>query len=286
MNPLPAQLTGFVYMNPSGLPVVGAKVYTSTSLYTYSTGPNGAYSLNIFPGGSYSVFAVKDGFDTYTVPAQTYTPPTGYTTNIGLLENVNPPSQPFTAALNSGQTAVNLNWGMPVGKYQLIYDDGIEDAFAVWQAEGNLDAVKFTPVGYPATLLGCMINIGKSTDYTLPGHPVTFQVEVCKDDGTGGMPGTVLFTFANFTVTSTIFGWYDYPVFFGTGVQIASGSFYIVTKQIGAFPNAAGIAVDTTTNQLRSFQKFVTGSGPWVPAQGNFLIRAHMQGSNGPLMER
>jgi hypothetical protein len=284
MNPLPALLSGVVTNGTTGVPVVGAKVQSSATNFSYSVGPNGAYSLSIFPAYTGTVWVTKDGFDMYQIATNTYTPPTTYAMNVGILETTNPPSQPFTAALNTGQTAVNLNWGIPQGKYQLIYDDGIEDAFTIWQAEGNLDAVKFTPVGYPATLLGCMINIGKSNDYILPGHPVTFKVGVFDASGPGGMPGTQIAPYTDFVVTATTFGWYDYPAYFGTGIPITSGSFYIVTKQVGAFPNAAGIAMDTTANQLRSFQKFVTGNGPWVPAGGNLMIRAHMFGSGGPLL--
>jgi hypothetical protein len=284
MNPLPAYLSGVVTNGTTGAPVVGAKVQSSATNFTYSTGPNGAYSLSIFPAYTGTVWVNKDGFDMYQIATNTYTPPTNYAMNVGLLETTNPPAQPFTAALNSGQTAVNLNWGIPQGKYQLIYDDGIEDAFAVWQAEGNLDAVKITPVGYPATLLGCMINIGKSSDYILPGHPVTFKVGVFDATGPGGMPGTQIAPYTDFVVSATTFGWYDYPAYWGSGIVINSGSVYIVTKQVGAFPNAAGIAMDTTSNQLRSFQKFVTGNGPWVPAGGNLEIRAHMMGSGGPLL--
>jgi hypothetical protein len=166
----------------------------------------------------------------------------------------------------------------------LLYDDGIEDAFAIWQAAGNLDAVKFTPPNYPATLKGCMIDIGKSSDYILPGHPVTFKVGVFDASGSGGMPGNIIVPYGDFVVSSTVFGWYDYPAQFGAGVTINSGSFYIVTKQVGDFPNAAGIALDTTSNQLRSFQKFVSGNGPWLPAGGNLMIRAHMTGAGGPFL--
>ena len=54
--------------------------------------------------------------------------------------------------------------------------------------------------------------------------------------------------------------------------------------QGGNAPDAAGIAVDETAPQLRSYARFVTGSGPWVPAGGNFMMRALINGSGGPLL--
>ena len=53
--------------------------------------------------------------------------------------------------------------------------------------------------------------------------------------------------------------------------------------QGGNSPNAAGVAVDETAPQLRSYARFATGGGPWVPASGNFMIRAILSGTGGPL---
>ncbi len=286
MDPIPAILTGIVTNAATGAPVVGAKVRGvsgSVTVTTYSTGPTGAYSLKVFPGGSYTVTVSKPGFDDLPIGTFTLTPPNTTTQNAALLEKTNAPLN-LLAALNTGQTAVNLTWGLPQGDYLSIYDDGIPEGFAIWEIEGNLDATKFTPVGYPAVVKGCMINIGKNTDYTGGGHPVSFKVGIFDATGTGGTPGTQIGSYYDFTVPANTYGWIEAPTVFGTGVTINSGSFYIVTKQVGAYPNAAGIAIDTTTQQMRSYQRFITGGAPWVPASGNFLIRAFMYGSGGPLL--
>jgi hypothetical protein len=55
-------------------------------------------------------------------------------------------------------------------------------------------------------------------------------------------------------------------------------------KQGGIPPHAAGIGVDLTNTQLRSYSKFVTGGAPWIPAAGNFMMRAIMQGTGGPML--
>ena len=53
--------------------------------------------------------------------------------------------------------------------------------------------------------------------------------------------------------------------------------------QGGNAPNAAGIAIDKTNTALRSYQRFITGGAPWLPADGNFMIRAIVSGTGGPL---
>src|ERR1035438_6407941 len=54
MNPHEAMLTGFVTNAGTGAPLVGAKVAQGTlnTNFTYSTGPNGAYTLTIFPAAT------------------------------------------------------------------------------------------------------------------------------------------------------------------------------------------------------------------------------------------
>ena len=69
------------------------------------------------------------------------------------------------AALNTGATAVDVTWGLPKGNYEQIFDDGIAENFTVWATAGNRNAVKFTPVGYPATVLGGKVNIGTVNNY-------------------------------------------------------------------------------------------------------------------------
>ena len=101
----------------------------------------------------------------------------------------------------------------------------------------------------------------------------------CKADGPGGVPGTIL---DSVVVTATDFGWADFS--FAAPLTINSGDFYLVMKQGGIPPHAAGIGVDLTNTQLRSYSKFVAGGGPWVPAAGNFMMRAIVQGTGGPML--
>jgi hypothetical protein len=279
LDPIPGVLAGIVTNASTGAPIIGAKIQASNPPYNstaYSV-TGGAYTLNVYPVGTFPVTCSKTGFDNGN---GSFTFVQGNTLNqdFALLENTNPPTD-VVAVLNSAQTAANISWGLPFGNYEILYDDGIPENFAVWAVSGNQNAVKFTPVGYPATVYGGKVNIGTINDYPAGSNPlVPFKMAVYDDDGAGGLPGTALDTV---DVTPTAFGWVEFTL---PSITVTSGSFYLVMIQGGNAPDAAGIAVDETNSQLHSYARFVTGSGPWVPASGNFLMRALVTGSGGPLL--
>jgi hypothetical protein len=281
LDPIPAVLSGVVTNAVTGNPIVGAKVQVNPPAgpSTLSTA-GGNYTLNVYPvGGPWNATASKAGFDDLTAGPFTFVAGNTINQNYSLLENTNPPTN-VVATLNGASTAVDVTWGLPKGNYEQLYDDGIAENWTVWAIAGNLNAVKFTPVGYPALVLGGKVNIGTVNNYPAGSNPlVPFQIAVYDASGTGGLPGVALDTF---DVIPTAFGWVNFT--FPTAVTITSGSFYLVMIQGGNAPDAAGIAIDETNPQLRSYAKFQTGGGPWVPAGGNFLLRALMNGSGGPLL--
>ncbi|MDP1623161.1 MAG: RHS repeat-associated core domain-containing protein [Bacteroidales bacterium] len=159
---------------------------------------------------------------------------------------------------------------------ELKYDDGGQEDFFVWATPDNLYAVRFTPAKYPATILGCSINIGTVANYPthIPNTALSlFEVLIFDDKGSGGSPGVILKGPFTVSVPLNTYGWIDRQYLFGSGLAIGSGSFYIVMKQVGKPPDAPGIAMDTDTNRYRSYSRFVPGN-PWVPASGNLMIRA------------
>ena len=284
MNPMPAVLSGIVTNCANGNSVVGVKVvlYGAGNIYTYSVN-GGHYTLNLFPGGTFPATFTKVGFGDSTITAITVSPPDTTTLNICLNGNTPPPSPTipgtslFTAALNAGQTAVNLNWGLPVDDMVLIYDDGIQDNFAIWATGGgnNLNAMKFTPISYPAIVKGFYVNIGTAVNY-LTGNAFS-PVQMAIYSEAGGLPGAQLS--APVTITPTVYGWTQAN--FDAPVTLTSGNFFIVMIQLGNAASSPGIAIDTTIQQLRSYSKF--GASPWLPGPGNFMIRAIVNGSGGPL---
>ncbi len=281
MFPIPGILTGIVTNCANGNPVVGAKVTWGT-FYTYSVA-GGVYSMNIYTAGSNALQASKEGFNLYnqnavavTVPA-----PPNTTVNICMSEDTPPPTQPFTAVLNAGQTAVNLNWLLPNDDMVLIYDDGIQDNFAIWATGAglNMNAMKFTPISYPTQVKGFYFNIGTAANYPAGSNPFS-PVQMAIWSEVGGLPGVQLSAPTTYTPTVGVYGWLKAN--FTAPVNILSGNFFIVMIQLGNSTASPGIAIDTTVQQLRSYSKF--GSTPWIPGPGNYMIRAIVNGTGGPLL--
>jgi len=276
MLPIPAVLSGMITDCANNAPIIGAKIVINGQT-GYSTA-GGLYSIPIYNNGNFPATITKAGFMDTTTVNQTMTSGVTTTLNICLRESINTPNTPFTAALNSGNTAVNLNWGVPTGKYELLYDDGKQDTNTVWASANNLNAVKFTPIAYPVSVIGGSVDIGESYSYpngTTLASLVPFTMQVYDATGTGGAPGAAMGT--PVTITPANFGWNAFTI---SGVNITSGNFWLVMKQVGTPPTACRLAVDTSSNSLRSWQKY--GTGPWLPASGNFMIRAIANGPGGP----
>jgi hypothetical protein len=260
LSPPAATLTGTITNCVTGVPIEGAKVAIGTN-FTYSNAA-GNYTLQVFPGGTFTVTVSMTGYSTLTSSPVTLTPPQTTVLNI-LLKPALPMPSPVTAALNSGQTAVDISWSPPNQSNEIAYDDGSGEQCIQYLTTGSSSAVRFTPCGYPAIIKACKVHVCGTVSTLTP-----FDVILYKDDGPGGTPGTVLA--GPVTLTPTAIGWLTGNL--SSPITLNSGSFFIAVIQTGSYPNCSGISQDTTVNQLQSFEK--TGAGPWVPAGGNFMIRA------------
>jgi len=268
---------GVVTDASTGLPVIGATITIAGTPWTMSVF-GGVYLTPQLPlFGVQTIEIGKTGYEDF-VTTITLVPETTKTVDAALLPTAYPPG-PLIATLNgTPATAVNLSWSSPVGMYQLIYDDGIQDTLAVCDSAGNLNAVKFTPLEWPAGVTGGKVNLGLAADYPSNAPPLTpFTMVVYLADGSGGLPGTPV---DSTDVTPVGFGWASFV--FASPATINSGDFYLVMKQGGIPPHAAGIGIDTTANQSRSFSRDVAVGGAWIPYPGNFMIRAIVQGPGGP----
>ena len=275
LAPQPADLTGIVKNGVDGIPIFGAKVKAGN--FTGYSLEDGTYSLTVMPSGSYTVTCSKPGWDQVSSTVIINFPYTNRDFN--LFETARP-MRNLTATLNTGATAVDLAWLRPTGFYEIIYDDGIQENFTVWATGGNFNALKFTPLMYPASVMGGRVNIGTAMDYpggNLPTAP--FQMAVYDATGANGYPGQQIGTLVDVAVDN--FGWIEFM--FPTAISIPSGNFYLVMIQGGNPPAAAGIGIDESDPQLRSYSRFITGGGPWLPAADNFMMRAIVAGSGGPL---
>ena len=274
----PATLTGTVTNNFNGNPIIGARITVGNN-YTYSVN-GGSYNLVISPVGTYPVTFSKPGFENHISDPVSFQPSGTYSMNFSLLESRNPPGTTTVHLDTSGIfPKIPIQWEVPHGVYDLLYDDGIQDNFTVWGSQGNLNAVRITPLSYPVKVTGGMVNIGNSSNYPAGSNPfVPFQISVYDASGPGGKPGSIIS--GPVVVIPTTLGWLDFTL--PDPPVVNSGNFYIVMTQGGNAPNAAGLAIDETTPQYRSYFRFVTGSGNWLPASGNFMIRALLDGPGGP----
>jgi hypothetical protein len=259
--PVPATLTGFITNCVTGEPVEGVKVAFDLATSTYSNAA-GIYELHVFPLLTGSVSFSKSGFNSFEGPGMNVLAGTTTTLNVQLKPELSVTAH-VMASLNGTQTVANISWDPATDMVNLLHDDGIPEQCSQTMVPGTLSAVKFTPCGYPATILSCRVYLCGT-----PANFAPFNVYLYNDDGPGGMPGTTLAGPFPDPVLSP--GWNE--IAFPVPVDLATGSFYIVMEQGGIYPNCAGLAVDTTANQFESFLK--PGTGPWVPAGGNFLIRA------------
>ncbi len=272
-----ATLTGVITNALTGTGIVGVRITVNGNV-TYSVS-SGVYSLTVEPAGTYPVSCAKTGFDLHQSSPINFQQGATVIYNIVLQENTNPAGN-VLSALNAGTQSVDVNWSVPVGAYELLYDDGMQDNFTVWAIQGNMNGVKFTPPAYPAVVKGGSVNIGTASNYPSGSNPlVPFQISVYKADGIAGMPGTLIG--GPFDIVPLHYGWVEFS--FPASVQVTGGSFYLVMIQGGNAPNAAGIAVDETFPVLRSVQRFATGGGSWIPAGGNFMMRAIAEGTGGPV---
>lgn len=277
LEPIPAYCAGVVFNNDTGEPIVGAKIEAGGAT-TYSVA-GGAYLLSIYPPGTFIVTAEKAGFVDFSAGPYVFTQNVTHALDIGMLRETNPPRN-VVATLNTGATAVDINWLAPMGMYEIRYDDGICDNWTVWGTGGNMNAVKFTPLSYPVHITAGKVHIGTEENYPAGANPfIPFEIAIYDDSGPAGMPGQPIGD--PITVTPTDYGWLEF--FFTPWATISSGNFYLVMIQGGNSPNAAGICIDETDPQLRSYARYVTGGGPWIPASGNFMMRCVVQGEGGPL---
>ena len=148
-----------------------------------------------------------------------------------------------------------VTWQAGQSIYYQIYDDGGIEDFALWQDAGSLNAVRFTPPGYPVQIVGARFNVG---DGSFPGPFLGSGFTVCvfDDDGPDGLPGTLL---DSVPVTVNNYHWVEAH---GLSAVITSGDYYIAMLQTAAPPAAAPLGVDMSLPTYnRSYSKFQTIPG-------------------------
>lgn len=168
-------------------------------------------------------------------------------------------------------SAAYINWSLPSGEEEIIYDDGIAEDYFSWNSANNESAVRITPAYYPAKLTGGSVYVG---DGSYPGAYWLYRefAMLIYGEGTGGLPGNLLDSIGVLIYHA---GWITFK---GLDVQIDSGDIFISMKQINPFPYTAPLGIDNTMPlEGRSYQR--SGVDPWsLSAYQDFMIRAIVDG--------
>ncbi len=271
----PATLYGVVTDCNSGAGIGGVDIT--------AVGANGTFMSSTDENGNYQFYVDEDTYD-ITFAKVGYEPSqvTGVFAAQGAMTEANASlcETPYAvsgvvADPNQDDTECLITWNIPVGPYELSYDDGVANDYVSWNAPGNAVAVKFTPAGYPATVIGGRVYVGDGSFPVGANFLGTqFAMGVFAADGANGMPGTMLDSI-NVDVNN-----YQWVNFEGMNAVLTSGDFYLVMWQLGFAPNAAPVGVDTDLpTAYRSYVKY--GSNDWtVSPYQDLMIRATVDGVN------
>ena len=239
------------------------------------TDEEGEYTLYVDPG-SYDVSFEKIGFQTYVEQDTLALPGIVTPLDAELWEAAYPPSFVY-AEVNETDTECVVTWGDGMGPYEIAYDDGSAENYTAWALPGNMNAVKFTPASYPATVIGGKFYVG---DGSFPNNNTgflgtTFGAMIKDDDGPNGLPGTTL---DSISVTVSNYGW---VVFTGLEAEIEDGNFYLVMVQGTVSPNCAPIGIDETIPSLyRSYSRNISAGGAWgLSPYQDMMMRAIVFGT-------
>ena len=158
----PATLYGVVTDCDDGFPVSNVTVTATNTatddVYTGETDATGNYEFNV-DEGTYDINFFKLSYlptDVNDIYA-----PAGTMTEVNACVVENPyPVQWVVADPNEADNACMVTWSLPMGPYEIIYDDGSAENYFAWVQAGGAVAVKFTPAGYPASVVGGRLYVG------------------------------------------------------------------------------------------------------------------------------
>ncbi len=238
------------------------------------SGSDGSYLLYVNEG-HYDVVFKKVGFQSFIVEDTFSQSNDTSMINVTLAEFPDPPEM-VLASVVSDDSECLVEWDPPSGSYEILYDDGKEEELALWAEPGGENAVKFTPEGYPATVIGGKLYVGNGSFPAGNWLGSPLSVKIYDDDGPNGFPGTLLDEI-NITVDN-----YEWIEFWELEANIGEGDFYISMKQEQAAP-AAPLGVDYSHPVVyRSFSRMPEGE--WTSSvYQDFMLRAYVQGPSNDI---
>lgn len=267
---------GIVTSGESGPPIANVTVKTIGLIQkTTLTDLSGSYEI-LIDIGNYDVEFSIIGYDTVIVLD------TAVIVSVMTEINISMPEIPYSvtdvvATPNSATATCLINWQLPTGPYEIIYDDGEADDYAIWAMSGGAVAARFTPVGYPGLVLGGRIYVGDGS-FPSGGNFLgsNMEISIMDDDGTNGLPGTII---DNAIISVNNYGWVD---FYGSfNIEFQEGDFYITMKQLGSASNSAPIGIDTDMPTVYKSYAKLPDSDIWsISPYQDFMIRAYVNGPN------
>ncbi len=260
---LGSHLSGVVTDLVTAAPLVAATVQVGT--FSTMTNDTGYYSLYT-NAGTYPVTFSKIGYQTQTISGIVLPDGGSVTLNAQLTEFPYPPACAF-ASVNMEDTQCTISWCPPTAPYEMLYDDGTAENAAAWILPGNMNAVKFTPQGYPATITGARFYIDAGYSVVLPGSTLK---AVVYDADVAGLPGILL---DSTTIALNAPGWVDVN---GLNATLSTGDFFIAMVQTMPSPNCPYLGVDETLpTAYKSYSRNISNGGAWaVSPYQDFMIRA------------
>jgi len=279
-----SEIAGTVTDYVTGDPIEGANIeimgmWDEEELeYSVSTDADGYYSQELpVTLDGYDVTASASGY--VAITEEDVMPAAAVTEVVDFAMGEFPiPASNVVAVSNDDETVATVTWDTPSGfpSYEIIYDDGIATNATAWNPgfEGNMNALKFTPSGYPCTINEVMVHIW---DGTWPAGDVfnPMEVVILDDDGSGGMPGTEL---GSIEVTPTSANWVTVDLS-SLNVTISDGEFYIANRQISVYPDCPPTGIAEGTPQNRSYS--YTGGAWGTATYDSFMFRATVSGPQG-----
>jgi hypothetical protein len=139
-----------------------------------------------------------------------------------------------------------------------------DNDYLYYVSSENKRAMRFTPASYPAKVETAMFFF-----YNPTGSTSDVNVVLYDDNGTDGLPGTVLF---QKTLTWVPTGWITIGI---TGVTIASGDFYIALEKNDT---SQYLFVDANTNPTQ--RSYWHNGSEWAVSAHTVYIRANVRGND------
>ncbi|MBK7213007.1 MAG: carboxypeptidase regulatory-like domain-containing protein [Bacteroidales bacterium] len=263
--PLASLVSGHVHSN-GGLPLNGVVVHAgSVSAMTNDTG---YYSMQLDPG-SYNLNFSKTGY-TSLVMNITVISGTPVVVDTVLFELTNAPAC-ATASVSFNDSLSTAHWCPPVGPYELLYDDGSAESYPANQEAGDMNAVRFTPGGYPATITGAKFFIGNVPGGNCLGTTMIVKVY---SSSASGLPFHLL---DSVQVMIVQLGWLQVT---GLNATINSGDFFIAMEQHATPLHCPSLGIDNSapTSYKSYINTALTGSEWMLANYQDFMIRAIVYG--------